>query len=145
MTCAIDRPAAKFTQTVNGFAELGALFDIDPEANYPDAAERMNTEEPDDSHTGGAATLDACLAVADRWADAPEPDPATASPGCPARIAPYGRSRASCPLAKSQRVSAVPGPPSSRGRISSGCTGIARARGSRTSATPSAVWQRYWA
>ena len=72
MTSTAERATTKFTRTVSGFAELGALFDIDPEAYPPDA------QAPRSSEKSGVTLTprDASLAAADQWATAPAPDPA---------------------------------------------------------------------
>lgn len=76
MTATTSQPATKFTRTVSGFAELGALFDIDPEtdgpAGYPPDATEYTAQVPQ----GGNCALDDCLSAADEWADPPEPAPA---------------------------------------------------------------------
>jgi hypothetical protein len=74
MTDTIERNATKFTRTVSGFAELGAIFDIDPEANPLDEHTLAPARVDDAAQADGAASLDACLDVVDQWAG--EPDPA---------------------------------------------------------------------
>ena len=76
MTSTAERAATKFTRTVGGFAELGALFDIDPEANPPDEQTLTPSGDNGVTLTPGDASLDACLDVADQWAATPQPDPA---------------------------------------------------------------------
>ncbi len=76
MTAATSHPATKFTQTVNGFAELGAFFDIDPQANYLAESPPTIAGDTNALPLGGDSSLDDCLRVADRWADPPESDPA---------------------------------------------------------------------
>lgn len=77
MTGTAERAATKFTRTVSGFAELGAFFDIDPEANPPDEPAPTSSGDNGVTLTPGDASLDACFDVADQWATALEPDPAT--------------------------------------------------------------------
>ena len=72
MTGTAERATTKFTRTVSGFAELGALFDIDPEAYPPDE------QAPTSSGKSGVTPTprDASLDATDQWATAPAPDPA---------------------------------------------------------------------
>ncbi len=76
MTGIAERAATKFTRTVSGFAELGAIFDIDPEANPLDDPTPAPTGDGDAAPAVGAAFPDACLDAVDHWAGATEPDPA---------------------------------------------------------------------
>lgn len=77
MTGTAEHAATKFTRTVSGFAELGALFDIDPDANPPDEQRLALAGTGDNASADGATSLDACLDVVNQWASAPAPDPAT--------------------------------------------------------------------
>lgn len=72
MTGTVERAATKFTRTVSGFAELGAIFDIDPEANPYDELTPASTGDGNAAPAGGAASFN----MADQLMSAPEPDPA---------------------------------------------------------------------
>ena len=72
MTGTAERATTKFTRTVSGFAELGALFDIDPEAYLPDEQAPTSSGESGVTPTPRDASLDAT----GQWATASAPDPA---------------------------------------------------------------------
>ena len=63
MTRATERAATKFTQTVGGFAELGALFEIDPETDYPAASPPETAGDITAMPMGGESARDADPAV----------------------------------------------------------------------------------
>jgi len=63
MTCATERAATKFTRTVSGFTELGALFDIDPGTDYPAESPPQTAGDTDTVSMGGISALAADPAV----------------------------------------------------------------------------------